>query len=197
MRIILSILVTLLLAASVAGCNPPAPQFRGTDISAVDWGGDFELTAHTGKRVRLSDYRGKVVVLFFGYTHCPDICAPTLNRLAQLMQRLGPDAAHVQVLFVTVDPKHDTPAQLAGFVPKFYESFIGLTGTEAEIGAVTRDYKVAFQAEPKPGAMQPVIAHFGGMMVKDSSGKLRVMLKNDASIDDIVHDVRVLLAARI
>ncbi|KPK47856.1 MAG: hypothetical protein AMJ84_08260 [Acidithiobacillales bacterium SM23_46] len=196
MRIFLSVLATLLLAASVAGCNPPARQFRGTDISAVDWGGDFELTAHTGQRARLSDYRGKVVVLFFGYTHCPDICAPTLNRLAQVMQRLGPEAGRVQVVFVSVDPAHDTPAQLAGFVPKFHPGFVGLTGTEAEIATVTRDYKVAFQAEPKPGATQPVIAHFGGMMVKDASGKLRVMLKNDAPIDDIVHDVRVLLAAR-
>ncbi len=193
MRIILSILVTLLLSASVAGCNPPAPQFRGTDISAVDWGGDFELTAHTGKRVRLSDYRGKVVVLFFGYTHCPDICAPTMNRLSQVMQRLGPDAATVQVLFVTVDPKHDTPAQLAGFVPKFHESFVGLTGTEAEIAAVARDYKVAFQADSKPGAGQPLFAHFGGVMIKDATGKLRLMHKNDASVEDLVQDIRSLL----
>jgi len=186
-------LCALLLAMSLAGCSPPEAPFKGSDLSGVDWGGDFELTAHTGKRARVSDYRGKVVVLFFGYTHCPDICAPTLNRLAQVMQRLGPDAARVQVLFVTVDPKHDTPAQLAGFVPKFHDSFVGLTGTEAEIAAVTRDYKVAFQADPKSGPDQPLIAHFGGMMVKDATGKLRLMHKNDASVDDLAHDIRKLL----
>jgi len=193
MQSLTSVLAALLLATTFAGCSPPAAPFKGTDISAVEWGGDFELTAHTGKRVRVSDYRGKVVVLFFGYTHCPDICAPTLNRLAQVMQRLGSEATRTQVLFVTVDPKHDTPAQLAGFVPKFHESFIGLTGTEAEIAVVTRDYKVAFQAETKPGVAQPMIAHFGGMMVKDATGKLRLMHKNDASVDDLAHDIRQLL----
>ena len=193
MRALSQVLAALLIAVGIAGCNPPAAPFKGTDLSGVDWGGDFELTAHTGKRVRVSEYRGKVVVLFFGYTHCPDICAPTLNRLSQVMQRLGPDAAKVQVLFVTVDPKHDTPAQLAGFVPKFHESFVGLTGTEAEIAAVARDYKVAFQADTKPGTAQPLIAHFGGMMIKDATGKLRLMHKNDASAEDLAHDIRALL----
>jgi len=186
-------LAALLLAASLAGCHPPAEKYKGTDISAVDWGGDFELTAHTGTRVKLSNFRGKVVVLYFGYTHCPDICAPTLNRLAQMMQRLGADGEYVQVVFISVDPKHDTPTQLAGFVPKFHKSFIGVTGTEAEITSVTRDYKVGYQSEARSGAAQPQITHFGGMMIKDTSGKLRVMLKNDASIDDLVHDVRLLL----
>jgi len=196
MRVRLLVLAALVLATSLAGCNRPAEQFKGTDISAVDWGGDFELTAHTGTRVRLSDFRGKVVVLYFGYTHCPDICAPTLNRLAQMMQGLGADGEHVQVVFVSVDPKHDTPAQLAGFVPKFHKSFIGLTGTESEIASVTRDYKVGYQSEARSGAAQPLITHFGGMMIKDTSGKLRVMLKNDASIEDLVHDVRLLLPNR-
>jgi len=193
MRVRLLVLAALVLATSLAGCNRPAEQFKGTDISAVDWGGDFELTAHTGARVKLSDFRGKVVVVYFGYTHCPDICAPTLSRLAQMMQRLGADSARVQVVFVSVDPKHDTPAQLAGFIPKFHESFIGLTGTAAEIAAVTRDYKVAYLAEPKTGTAEPLITHFGGLMVKDTSGKLRVMLKNDSSVDDLAHDVRLLL----
>jgi protein SCO1/2 len=186
----------LLVALFIAACVPPRPAFKGTDISGVDWGGDFELTAHTGKRVTASAFRGKVLVLFFGYTHCPDICAPTLARLAHLMKRLDAEAARVQVLFVTVDPGHDTVKQLAGFVPTFHPSFLGLTGSEQEIAKVARDYKVAYAANPKDASGQVLIDHSGGMMVKDATGKLRLLWKNDASVDALAHDVRLLLKGR-
>lgn len=179
----------ILLAALLAACAPSKPAFKGTDIGGVEWGGDFTLTAHTGQPVKASAYQGKVVVLFFGYTHCPDICAPTLTRLAAMLKQLGPNAARVQVLFVTVDPKHDTVAQLASFVPKFHPAILGLTGTEQEIGKVAQDYKVAFQHN----AGSVVIDHFGGIMVKDPKGKLRLLFKNDASVEDMAHDVRLLL----
>ena len=122
-----------LAAIGFAGCSPSAPTFKSLDISDVEWGGDFELTVHTGERVRFSDSHGKVLILFFGFTRCPDICPPTLTKLALLKKRLGEDADRVQVLFVTVDPEFDTPKQLAAFVPKFDPSFIGLTGTAYEI----------------------------------------------------------------
>lgn len=184
-----------LLAVGLSACSP-APTFKGTDLSGVDWGGDFTLTAHTGQRVSSADYRGKVVVMFFGYTHCPDICAPTLQKLALLMKRLGQDAERVQVLFITVDPGHDTPAQLAGFVPKFHPGFVGLTGTEQEIAAIARDYKVAFQANPQSPPGHTLIDHFGGIMVKDASGRLRLLFKNDMAVEDMEHDLRVLLKER-
>lgn len=179
---------------ALAACSPKPAKFKGTDISQVDWGGEFELTAHTGQRAKSADYRGKVMVLFFGYTHCPDICAPTLSKLAESVKALGPDAGRVQVLFVTVDPKHDTPAQLAGFIPKFHPSFIGLTGNEDEVKAVARDYKVAFYTNPQSSAERTLIDHFGGLMVKDAKGKLRLALKNDAAVADITHDLKLLLA---
>lgn len=182
-------------AAWLASCSP-APKFKAVDLSHVEWGGDFELTAHTGSRVKTADFRGRVVVFFFGYTHCPDICAPTLEKLAGLMKRLGDDAARVQVLFVTVDPQHDTVAQLAAFVPKFHPSFVGLTGSEAEIGAVTRDYKVAHQENPQDGTAQVVINHFNGILLKDPRGRLRLLLKDDAPLEDMEHDVRLLLAGK-
>ncbi len=185
--------VVLLASLWLAACSPAPSSFKGTDLSRVEWGGDFELTAHTGARVKSTDYRGKVLVLFFGYTHCPDICAPTLAKLAEVVRALGPDAVRVQVVMVSVDPKHDTPAQLAGFVPKFHPSFVGLTGSEAEIAAIARDYKVAFQANPQSSAERTLIDHFGGVMVKDARGKLRVHVGNDAPVADIVHDLRLLL----
>jgi len=187
------VLCAALLALSA--CSPSKPAFKGTDISRVEWGGDFTLTAHTGNRIRASDYRGKVVVLFFGYTHCPDICAPTLTRLAAAMKQLGPDAARVQVLFVSVDPTHDTVARLAAFVPKFHPDFIGLTGSQQEIGHVAQEYKVAYQHNPKSAAGQTLIDHSGGILVKDATGKLRLLHRNEVRAEDLAHDLRLLLDA--
>ena len=184
----------LLLVLFAAACSPPAPTFKATDISGVDWGsGDFELTAHTGSRMKAADFRGKVVVMFFGFTHCPDVCPPTMAKLAVLMQRLGDDARRVQVLFVTVDPKNDTVKQLAGFVPQFNPSFIGLTGTDKEIAAVAAEYKVAYGQNPKNPTL---VDHSTGILIKDAKGKLRLLVKNDVPVEDLEHDVRLLLKVK-
>ena len=180
----------ILLAMFVTACTP-APTFKATDISGVDWGsGYFELTAHTGQRAKAADFQGKVVVMFFGFTHCPDICPPTMAKLAVLMQRLGDDAQRVQVLFITVDPKNDTVKQLAGFIPQFHPSFIGLTGTDKEIAVVAAEYKVAYGQNPKNVSL---VDHSTGILVKDAKGKLRLLVKNDVPVEDLEHDVRVLL----
>ena len=180
----------ILLAMFVTACTP-APTFKATDISGVDWGsGYFELTAHTGQRAKAADFQGKVVVMFFGFTHCPDVCPPTMAKLAVLMQRLGDDAQRVQVLFITVDPKNDTVKQLAGFVPQFHPSFIGLTGTDKEIAVVAAEYKVAYGQNPKNVSL---VDHSTGILVKDARGKLRLLVKNDVPVEDLEHDVRVLL----
>lgn len=183
----------LLLSAILAACSQPAPQFKSTDISNVQWGGDFTLTAHTGKPVKASEFNGKVVIMFFGYTHCPDICAPTLVKLDQVVKRLGDDARNVQVLFITVDPEHDTVKQLAGFIPPFNPSFIGLTGNDKEIAAVASEYKVAYGKNPQSKPGQILVDHSTGILVKDKKGELRLLVKNDVAVDDLEHDVRVLL----
>ncbi|MEP6944107.1 MAG: SCO family protein, partial [Betaproteobacteria bacterium] len=118
-----------LLAAFVAACGAPAsPKFMGSDVTGSAFGKDFRLTDAQGAQRTLQDFRGKVVVLFFGYTQCPDACPTTLSELAAVMQTLGADAARVQVLFVTVDPERDTPALLAQYVPAFNPAFVGLRG---------------------------------------------------------------------
>ncbi len=183
-------LCVLLLAACA-----PTPAFKATDISGVDWGGDFELTAHTGKRMRVSEFRGKVVIMFFGYTHCPDVCAPTLVKLDQAVKRLGDDGKHVQVLFITVDPGHDTVRQLAGFVPRFNSTFIGLTGSDSEIAAVAGEYKVAYGKNPESTPGKILVDHSTGILVMDTAGKPRLLVKNDVAVDDLVHDLKLLLKA--
>ena len=186
-----------LVAAMLAACSPPAPQFKSTNISGVEWGGDFTLTSHTGRPVKASDFNGKIVILFFGYTHCPDICAPTLVKLNQVVKRLGEEAKNVQVLFITVDPEHDTVQQLAGFVPPFNPAFIGLTGSDKEITAVASEYKVAYGKNPQAKPGQILVDHATGILVKDKRGKLRLLVKNDVAVDDLEHDVRLLLAEKI
>jgi protein SCO1/2 len=185
----------ILFASGLVACTP-APAFKSMDISGVEWGGDFTLTAHTGKPIKASEFNGKVVVMFFGYTHCPDICAPTLVKLDQVVKRLGDEAKNVQVLFITVDPEHDTVPQLAGFIPPFNPSFNGLTGSDREIAAVASEYKVAYGQSPQAKPGQILVDHSTGILVKDKKGKLRLLVKNDVAVDDLESDVRVLLRER-
>lgn len=185
-------LAALVFALALAACAPRS-QFKGTDVSRVTWGHDFTLTDQTGQAFNTASLRGKVVLLFFGYTHCPDICAPTLTRLAAAMRELGPKARGAQVVFVTVDPAHDTPARLAAFLQRFDPSFIGLTGTLAQVQTVAADYKIYRAPSPgHPGQFD----HTGGVFLKDPQGKLRVYLTDGASPADIAHDVRLLLGER-
>ncbi len=191
-----ALLIVGVALAGLAACSGESGGFRATEIPAgADWGGDFELTAHTGQRVRAADFNGRVVLMFFGYSHCPDICSPTLAKLAALNRALGPDGARVQVLFISVDPKHDSPAQLAGFVPRFDPSFIGLTGTAEEVAAVARAYRVGYQESREPDAAGQLI-HSGGVLVRDVRGRLRLYLKGDMAVEDMRHDIRKLLKER-
>ena len=185
--------LALLLLLAAAACTPAKPTFKGSDITGVEWGGDVELDAHTGKRISTADFRGKLVVVFFGYTHCPDICAPTLAKLAGLRKSLGSDAERVQVFFITVDPAHDTVPQLADFVPKFDPSFIGLTGKPDEIAAAVREYKVVAVPQGAAGSTSVPIDHSGTVFVKDGAGAMRLLWRSDTSVADMEHDVRLLL----
>lgn len=182
------VLIAMLLAIGT-GCSNEPGAFKTNDIGSVTWGGDFSLVNHDGARVRASDFAGKVVLIFFGYTHCPDICSPTLTKLAAVRRALrSQDREQVQVLFVTVDPAHDTPAQLKGFIPRFDPSFIGLTGSAAEVAAVARDYKVGVHQ-----ASDTKVDHSASVFIKDATGKLRAYAGEGAPVDAIAHDVQLLL----
>lgn len=183
----------LLAAALLLPACTERPAFRGTDVSNVDWGRDFTLVSHQGPPVSTEAFRGKVLILFFGYTHCPDICGPTLAKLAALQKELGPEAERVQVLFVTVDPERDTPEQLRRFVPPFNPRFIGLTGTPDQIAAVARDYKVGYTGNPAEPAASPTIAHSESIFVRDPTGRLRLLFRNEVPMADMAHDIRLLL----
>jgi protein SCO1/2 len=141
----------------------------------------------------LADFRGKVVAVFFGFTHCPDACPTTLAEMAQVMRELGPEADKLQVLFVTVDPERDTPAVLKQYVPSFHPAFLGLAGDAQATSRVAKEFKVYYQKQPlKDGGYS--VDHSAGTYFFDREGRLRLFAQYGKGAEAMLHDVRLLLA---
>jgi protein SCO1/2 len=189
---------TLLAAAAlalVAGCAPEAPSFKGADVTGASFGRDFALTGHDGKPRTLADFRGKAVVVFFGFTQCPDVCPTALSTLAEAMRRLGPDAARVQGLFVTIDPERDTADLLSRYVPAFHPSFLGLYGDAEATARVAKEFKVIYQKVPGQTPDTYTMDHSAGMFVFDPQGRLRVFESHGLGAEALAHDLREVLRA--
>jgi protein SCO1/2 len=194
MKKLLTLLAMLLL---LAGCDKLAtkpPSFQNTDLTGLDYAKGFELTDHTGKARTLADFRGKVVVLFFGYTQCPDVCPTTMIEMASVLKELGPKADDVQVLFVTLDPERDTGELLAAYVPAFDKRFLGLRGDAAATARVAREFKVFYAKQPggEPGSYS--VDHTAGSYVFDRDGNIRLFLRHGQGTAPIVHDLKQLLS---
>ena len=191
------ILALGLLAVSMmlAGCGEKtaAPTFKNVDITGAAFARDFALTDHTGKPRTLADYKGKVVVMFFGFTQCPDVCPTTMAEMSAVMKELGPQAEQVQVLFVTVDPERDTKELLAEYVPAFDKRFVGLYGTPEQTAAVAKEFKVFYaKVEGKtPGSYS--IDHTAASYIFDRNGKVRLLVRHAQGPAPIVHDIKQLL----
>lgn len=143
------------------------------DNSKTSIGGDFTLTDHNNQRFKLEQLRGKLVILFFGYTYCPDICPSELSTMAKLLKKLGNDSDKVSALFISVDPKRDTPKKLKEYVPFFSPHLIGLTGTESEISRVTKAYKVQSKIHSKKeNSDYYLVDHSANLYVINEQGKL-------------------------
>jgi protein SCO1/2 len=190
-RLHLAFVLTLVLA----GCNqgPQGLAFRSTDITGADFGKDFLLTDFNGQQRRLTDFRGKVVAVFFGYTHCPDVCPTTLTDLASAVKKLGPDAGKVQVLFITADPQRDTPDVLRQYVTAFDPTFLGLRGTPEQTAEVAKAFKVLIQKNPGADPNNYTVDHSSGTYVYDTSGRLRLYMSYGQSADLFAHDIAQLL----
>jgi protein SCO1/2 len=188
-------LVCLTLATALLACQQraPAPAFYATDITGASFGRGFDLTDFNGKRRTLADFHGKVVALFFGYTHCPDVCPTTMSDFALALKAMGADAARVQVLFVTVDPERDTPALLRQYVPAFNPGFLGLTTDPVRLAALAREYKVVYQKTPGKTADDYSIDHSASTYVYDARGRLRLLMAYGSTPVQIAHDLSALL----
>jgi len=183
------------LVALLAGCGGP-PHFLSTDITGADFGRDFSLSDPSGQTRHLADYRGKAVVVFFGYTQCPDVCPTTLSGMAETMKLLGEDAKRVQVLFVTLDPERDTRELLAAYVPQFHPSFVGLSADLPTTVATAREFKVFFQKQPGSTPQTYTIDHTATSYAYDPQGRLRLLVKYTESPQNLAADLRLLLAGK-
>ena len=194
MKILVATLLWALTAAFLGGCGdrPQAPRFKLTDISGVDFGKALNLTDHNGKPRTLADFRGRVVMVFFGFTHCPDACPTTLAEMAQVVKELGRDGDRVQVLFVTVDPERDTQQVLSQYVPSFNPGFLGLYGDAGATARAAREFKVYYQKQPvKDGGYS--VDHSAGTYILDREGRLRLFAQHGAGAPAMLHDIRILL----
>ncbi len=190
----LALLVLLATGVVLAGCNSTAPlPFRLTNLTGHMPQLKFTLVDDEGKTVSASDYRGKVVLLYFGYTHCPDVCPLTMAHLHVVMQKLGKLADDARILFVSVDPARDTPAVMHAYVNAFDARATGLTGDPRAIEDLVKRYRSAFTREPasKDGSYE--VSHSSAVYVFDRDGKPRVLFTPANKQDDLVHDLHLLL----
>ncbi len=196
MKKFLSFMLLLGLFGLLSACNQSAQiptTLYGTDINGAEFAGDFDLLDHHGEQRHLKDYQGKVVVLFFGYTHCPDVCPTAMMDMANMMKLLGDDASKVQVLFVTLDPERDTQKVLAQYVPGFDSRFVGLYGSVKQIQETAIKYKVFFEKKDVAGRSGYTIDHSAGAYVFDKNGKVKIYFKNGQKPNEMASDLKQLL----
>jgi protein SCO1 len=186
--IICSLALATLVAA--AGCDR-GTRFKSTDITGADYGRTLELTDHNGRSRSLADWRGKAVVVFFGFTHCPDVCPTTLADVSQAIKQLGPDAQRIQVLFVTVDPERDTQEALGKYVTAFDPGFIGLYGDAAATQRAAKEFKVYYEKRKTDTGYS--VDHSAQSYVIDPQGRLRLFVRHDRIGADLADDLRTLL----
>ncbi len=181
---------SIIICSALAACSRD-PQFRSTDITGAPYGNQLELTDHSGKLRHLEDWRGKAVVVVFGFTHCPDVCPTTLADIAQALKVTGADAQRVQVLMVSVDPERDTPESLGKYVTAFDPSFIGLRGDLAATKKVASEFKIYFEKR-KTGETYSV-DHSAQLYVIDPQGRLRLLVRHDRIAQDLAPDLKAIL----
>lgn len=181
--------VVLLLAA--AACGPQGVKFNATDLTGVDWGRDFRLQDADGQVRTLADFRGKAVLLFFGFVQCPDVCPTALARAVQVRSKLGADGARVQVVFVTVDPERDSAALLREYTRTFDPSFVALRGSDEETRRTAKEFKVFYEKVATGSSYS--VNHTATTYVFDPQGRLRLALNHQMSADEIAADLRILL----
>ncbi|MBA3057038.1 MAG: SCO family protein [Gammaproteobacteria bacterium] len=180
-------------AAIITACSEKKPSFVGIDLTGADYAKDFALTDHNGQPRTLKDFAGKVVVMFFGYVQCPDVCPTSMAELAEVKRLLGKDGERVQGLFVTVDPARDTPEVLKGYMAAFDPTFLALYTTPEKLAALAKDYKVYYKKVEGPTPTSYSMDHSAGSYVYDTQGKLRLYNRYGSGAAVLAADIKLLL----
>jgi protein SCO1/2 len=187
-----SLLYAIVALVIATGCQRPEPAAGGRDDPRPAFGGDFSLTTHDNQRFRLQDVRGRPVLLFFGYSSCPDMCPMTMSRITGAVRRVGTQAAEVVTLFVSVDPKRDTPAVLKEYVSSFTTPLIALTGSDDELARVASAYHASYELVPT-GTRNYLVNHTSAIFMIDRQGKLRQYFRYDENPDTLAAGLRTIL----
>ncbi len=178
----------------LAACSPAKPQFHGVDITGADYANQFKLTDFNGQTRTLEDFKGKVVVMFFGYTQCPDVCPTTMSELAQVKQKLGADGDKLQVLFISVDPERDTPEVLKAYMANFGPDFLALyANSPDELAALAMHFKVYFKKADGQTPTSYTVDHSAQSYIYDTQGRLRLFSRYGTPVDQVTDDVKLLL----
>ena len=177
----------------LAGCTEAKPSFNAVDMTGADYAKDFALKDADGKPRTLADFKGKVVVLFFGFAQCPDVCPTTMSEMAQVKQQLGKDADKLQVLFVTVDPKRDTPEVMKAYMGAFDPTFVALIPTPEQLAAMAKDYKAYYKKVEGKTPTSYSMDHSAASYIYDTQGRLRLYARYGAGVAPMVADVQALI----
>ena len=188
-RYFLSALAVLALAA----CSPDKPKFNAIDITGADYAKGFTLTDHNGQSRSLSDFKGKVVVLFFGYTQCPDVCPTSMVELAEVKRLMGADGDKLQGVFVTVDPVRDTAELLKAYMANFDPTFVAFIPTPEQLAVVAKDYKIYYKKVDGKTPTSYTMDHSAGSYVYDTQGNLRLYSRYGSGAKVLAQDIQTLL----
>ncbi len=198
-RVLSGVLLTLCLgtvAWALSGCNQYKPAFKGVDITGADYAQGWTLSDQDGQERTLKDFAGKAVVVFFGFTQCPDVCPTALQEIAQAKQLLGSDGAKLQGVFITVDPERDTPELLKAYVANFGSDFVALRPTPEQLPKVTKDFKIYYKKVEGKTPTSYTMDHSAGSFTFDPQGRIRLYNRHASGADTLAADVKILLSGK-
>lgn len=181
------------LLLTLMACAPDQPQFKSIDVTGANYAQGFTLADHNGQTRSLSDFKGKVVVVFFGYTQCPDVCPTSLTELSEVKRLLGANADKLQGVFVTVDPQRDTADLLKAYMANFDPSFVAFVPTQDELAKVAKDYKIYYKKVDGKTPTSYTMDHSAGSYVYDTQGRLRLYSRYGSGPQALAQDIQVLL----
>ena len=183
----------ILLVLLIAGCTPERPIFNAIDITGANYAQSFTLKDHNGSQRSLSDFKGKVVVVFFGYTQCPDVCPTSLSELVRVKQLLGTNGSLMQGVFVTLDPERDKPEMLKAYMANFDDSFVAFVPTPAELEDLAKKFKIYYKRVEGQTPTSYTMDHSTGSYVYDQQGRLRLFGQYGLGAEKLVQDIQVLI----
>ena len=185
---------TAACGSMLVACTESKPQFKSVDLTGADYGKDFQLTDHNGQPRSLKDFRGNLVVVFFGFTQCPDVCPTSMAELSEAKKLLGADGDKVQGLFITLDPERDTPEVLKAYMANFDPGFLALRGTPDQVAATAKEFKVFFRKVPGQTATSYTLDHSAASFTFDKQGRLRLYTRYGSGAQFLASDLKLLLS---